>query len=108
MTTILAIRRDIDAYVLVAGEMITETCSWHRTECRVLFGTMSTRPDPVQRAWGRLEAKWGDARTAGTPRAEGWRPAGNTERGGRWIRSPAAWAIKQAQRFNRNGVNSHG
>ena len=99
MTTILAIRRDIDAYVLVAGEMITETCSWHRTECRVLFGTMSTRPDPVQRAWGRLEAKWGMHGRLERPAPKGGARQGTLNEVGRWIRSPAAWAIK---------VNSHG
>lgn len=59
----LTIRTAASGHCLFASEGINDSASWHRWVCNVEFGAVSTRPDPVTRAWDHLEAKWGMAST---------------------------------------------
>lgn len=60
MTT-LAIRthRCIGYHLLVEGTPMDDGGSWYRDICRLPFRDVSSRVDPITRAWERIEAKWG-------------------------------------------------
>ncbi len=68
----LSLRKGRASWTLYSSAPLTAGCSWHRFETTVDFAHpgLGSRPDPIQRAWSHLEAKWGMAATqqGGTPR----------------------------------------
>lgn len=70
------------------------------------FGSFSTRPDPIRRAWGRLEAKWWMNRKPEAPATPG--PWAAVKRSAllRWIRrvapcTPTSERANESQRVSR-------
>lgn len=57
--TSLSIRNAATGHCLFASEGINDSASWYRWVCNVPFGAISTRPDPIARAWAAVEAKRG-------------------------------------------------
>jgi hypothetical protein len=88
MTT-LRITTGPQGFSLASCEPLNGYMGWIHHETYVPFGSFSTRPDPIQRSWARLEAKRGMASEQESPATP--RPCTPEKPKGLlgWIRSPA-------------------
>lgn len=67
MTTTLAITKSLGEFRLYATEAHDLHAPW-RLVAQIPFGTVSSRPDPIHRAWDAVQAKQGLRALCGVPR----------------------------------------